>query len=66
MVSEMTVDTVTALRARSFGPADIGLIPAFNIDHPVNSPGKQPLGVQWQLDARMNPPFCSAHLVDKI
>jgi hypothetical protein len=60
-VSALTADdigTVTALRARLWD-AGFRPVPVFNADADVASPGKQPLGKAWQIDARRNPPFCA-------
>jgi hypothetical protein len=52
----LSADAVSSLRAKLW---DVGFrpVPVFNPDARVTSPGKQPLGAQWQIDARADPPF---------
>ena len=52
------IATVTALRAQLWD-AGFRPVPVFNGDAEVASPGKQPLGKAWQVDARHDPPFCA-------
>jgi Protein of unknown function (DUF3987)/Primase C terminal 2 (PriCT-2)/Bifunctional DNA primase/polymerase, N-terminal len=54
----LSVATVSALRAELWD-AGFRPIPVFNADAKVGSPGKQPLGDKWQIDARRDPPFCA-------
>jgi AAA domain/Bifunctional DNA primase/polymerase, N-terminal len=53
--------TVTQLRANLWA-AGFRPIPIYNANWPVKSPGKQPLGDRWQIDARANPPLCTSSL----
>lgn len=52
------VEAVSALRVQlwrsGFRP-----VPVFSITADVVSPGKQPLGAKWQIDAQESPPFCA-------
>ena len=49
---------VTSLRTQLWH-AGFRPVPVFNADADVASPGKQPLGKAWQMDARRDPPFCA-------
>ena len=57
-MSAPDIATVTALRAQLWD-AGFRPVPVFNADAGVASPGKQPLGKAWQIDARGDPPFCA-------
>ena len=52
-----TVPAVEGLRAKLWD-AGFRPIPVFNYNTSVTSPGKQPLGDKWQVDARRDPPSC--------
>ena len=52
------IAAVTSLRAQLWD-AGFRPVPVFNADADVSSPGKQPLGKAWQIDARRDPPFCA-------
>ena len=58
MTPPLDVASVTALRANLW-TAGYRPVPIYNPDAPGESPGKRPLGLQWQLHARMDPPFCA-------
>jgi hypothetical protein len=53
----LSVDAVSNLRAELWD-AGFRPIPIFNPEMKVKSPGKQPLGNAWQVEARRDPPFC--------
>jgi Protein of unknown function (DUF3987)/Primase C terminal 2 (PriCT-2)/Bifunctional DNA primase/polymerase, N-terminal len=53
-----TIASVSGLRAELWD-AGFRPVPVFNHDATVPSPGKQPLGDKWQIDARRTPPFCA-------
>lgn len=53
-----TIAHVAALRAQLWD-AGYRPVPVFNADAKVKSPGKQPLGKAWEIDARKDPPFCA-------
>jgi hypothetical protein len=53
-----TIAAVSDLRAELWD-AGFRPVPVFNANASVASPGKQPLGQEWQVDARRDPPFCA-------
>ncbi|MBW4034114.1 MAG: hypothetical protein HIU90_01445 [Proteobacteria bacterium] len=57
-----SIDQVQSLRARLFD-AGYRPVPIYNHDHPVKppvkSPGKQPMGKAWQIEARTETPSCT-------
>jgi hypothetical protein len=53
-----TIASVSDLRAELWD-AGFRPVPVFNADARVTSPGKQPLGKEWQVAARRDPPFCA-------
>jgi hypothetical protein len=57
-VNTLDIDIVTSLRAELWD-AGYRPVPVFNANAGVPSPGKQPLGKAWQVDARKDPPFCA-------
>jgi P4 family phage/plasmid primase-like protien len=57
-MSAPDIAAVTALRAQLWD-AGFRPVPVFNADADVASPGKQPLGKAWQVEARRDPPFCA-------
>jgi hypothetical protein len=52
------IAAVTLLRVQLWD-AGFRPVPVFNHNADVVSPGKQPLGKAWQIDARRDPPFCA-------
>lgn len=61
----MTREDVTSLRERLW---DAGYRPVavFGINASVNSPGKQPVGDDWQIRARLNPPEAADRNADPV
>ncbi len=55
---KLDVASVTKLRANLWS-AGFRPVPVINPDAGGESPGKRPLGLQWQTHARMDPPFCA-------
>lgn len=55
---DLDTDDVAALRRRIW-EAGYKPVPVYNIDHPVKSPGKQPMGEGWTDAARQASPPCT-------
>jgi hypothetical protein len=54
---EMTEALRSLLWEAGFRP-----VPVYNVDATCNSPGKQPRGIGWLTDARLNPPAAAANV----